>query len=242
MGYVDESATVINSEIGEGTRIFKNAFVRNCSFGEKCLVSDQCRVEDSKFGYFSWLYPNGIMYSTSIDDYSYIQKNGSIWHSSIGKFCSISWNVSIGGGEHDFHKITAHSMLYASMYGFVKEPLYDRFAEPCMVGNDVWIGAGAHILRNVTIGDGAVIAAGAVVTKNVEPYSVVAGVPAKKIGQRCSDSTIEKMLRIKWWDFPEDVIKENIGLFNNDFTATAIDKLSCIRIKLDEANQYSSIV
>ncbi len=239
MGYVDESATIINSEIGEGTRIFKNAFVRNSSLGEKCLVSDSCRVEDSRFGFFSWLYPNGIMYSTSIDDYSYIQKNGSVWHSSIGKFCSISWNVSIGGGEHDFHKITAHSMLYASMYGFVEEPLYDRFAGVCKIGNDVWIGAGAHILRGVTVGDGAVIAAGAVVTKNVEPYSIVAAVPAKTIGHRCSDKKIEEMLKIRWWDFPDDLIKENMELFNSDFSEMIIDKLTELRTKLDE-KMYSS--
>lgn len=241
MSYVDESATVINSEIGEGTRIFKNAFVRNSSLSGKCLVSDLCRVEDSKFAYFSWLYPNGIMYSTSIGDYSYIQKNGSIWHSSIGKFCSISWNVSIGGGEHDFHKITAHSMLYANMYGFVDEPLYDRFAEPCTIGNDVWIGASAHILRGVIVGDGAVIAAGAVVTKNVEPYSIVAGIPARIIGHRCSDEKIEEMLKIRWWDFPDDLIKENIELFNNDFSETVIDKLKELRTELDEKTRCSSV-
>lgn len=226
MDYIDTSAIIMDSDIGSGTRVFKNAFVKKSSFGENCLVSDSCRIEDSSFGHFSWLYPNGIVYSSSIGDYSYAQKNASIWHTKIGKFCSISWNVSIGGGEHDFHKVTSHSILYAQMYGFIDEPLYNRFATNCSIGNDVWIGAGAHILRDLTIGDGAVIGAGAVVTKDVEPYSIVAGVPAKKIGQRCDDDIIEELLQIKWWDLPEDQIKKNIHLFNCMLTKDTIKNLS----------------
>ena len=222
MNFVDTSATIIDSDIGSGTRIFKNAFVKRSSFGKECLVGDSCRIEDSSFGHFSWLYPNGMIYSSSIGNYSYAQKNTSIWHTQIGKFCSISWNVSIGGGEHDFHRVTSHSILYAQMYGFIDNPLYNRFEADCSIGNDVWIGAGAHILRDLAIGDGAVVAAGAVVTKDVEPYSIVAGVPAKKIGQRCDDDIIEELLQIKWWDFPEKYIKSNIQLFNCLLTKEAV--------------------
>ena len=170
-----------------------------------------------------------MVYNTKIGRYSYGQKNASIWNTLIGSFCSISWNVSIGGADHDFHRISSHSFLYAASYGFIEEPLYDRFQNPCTVGNDVWIGAGAHILRNVSIGDGAVIAAGAVVTKDVEPYSIVAGVPAKKIGQRCDDNTIEQLLQIKWWDFPNHVIKEHIELFNHSFDSETLNKLQKIK-------------
>lgn len=232
MSFIHESATIKDSSIGEDSRIYKNAFIRSCSIGEKCLISDSCRVEDSEFGYFVWIYPNGLVYSTKIGDFSYAQKNTSIWHSSIGKFTSISWNVSIGGGEHDFHRITTHSMLYASMYGFVDGPLYDRFSEKCMIGNDVWIGAGAQILRGVTVGDGAVVAAGAIVTKDVEPYSIVAGVPAKKISQRCSDNVAEEMLRIRWWDFPRETIKENIDLFNRGIDEDTVRRLSEIKVNI----------
>lgn len=232
MSFIDDSAIVEKTIIGKDTRIFKNAFVKGCEFGDSCLVGDSCRVEESKLGFFSWLYPNGIVYSSEIGDYSYAQKNCSIWHSIIGKYCSLSWNVSIGGGEHDFRKVTTHSILYAKMYGFVEGELYDRFSKPCIIGNDVWVGAGAQILRGVKIGDGAVIAAGAVVTKNVKPYSIVAGVPAKKIGQRCSDELIEKMLMIKWWDFPDAIIKENVALLNEDISKQTVEKLLQIKQSL----------
>ncbi len=84
---------------------------------------------------------------------------------------------------------------------------------PIWIGNDVWIGANVIILPGVTIGDGAILAAGAVVTKNVEPYAVVGGVPARIIKKRFDAETIECFLRIKWWEWPVDKIEENIELF-----------------------------
>ncbi|MBP5432985.1 CatB-related O-acetyltransferase [Ruminococcus sp.] len=227
---IDGTAKVTESTIAEDARIYKNTIVRKSTINSKSIVGDMSRVEDSVMGYFTQLYPFGTMHSSVIGSYSYIQKNSSVWHTTIGKFCSISWNVSIGGGEHDFHKVTAHSMLYAIPYGFIDEPLYERFSEKCEVGNDVWIAAGASILRGVTIGDGAVIGAGAVVTKDVEPYSIVAGVAAKKIGQRCCDNLIEEMLKIRWWDWPEEVIKQNIHLFNMELNTETVTLLKQVVI------------
>lgn len=225
---IDGTAKVTESTIAENARIYKNAIIRRSTINCKCIVGDMSHVEDSVMEYFTQLYPFGTMHSSVLGSYSYIQKNSSVWHATIGRFCSISWNVSIGGGEHDFHKVTAHSMLYATPYGFVDEPLYERFSEKCEIGNDVWIAAGASILRGVTIGDGAVIGAGAVVTKDVEPYSIVVGVSAKKIGQRCSDELIEKMLQIRWWDWPEEVIKDNIRLFNRELNEETVSLLMSI--------------
>ena len=176
------------------------------------------------------LYAYSTMYNSSIDNYSYAQKNASIWHAKIGKYCSISWNVSIGGADHDFRKVTTHSLLYSPPYGFVDKLLYDRFSKDCIIGNDVWIAAGAQILRGVTIGDGAVIGAGSVVKHNVEPYSIVAGIPARKIGQRCNDDLIADFLEIKWWDFDEDVLKKNINLLNRELdeeTVMMLKELKC---------------
>ena len=222
---IDATAKVTESTIADSARIYKNVIIRKSAVGEKCIIGDMGHVEDSKLNYFTQLYPFGTMHHSELGAYSYIQKNGSIWHAKIGKFCSISWNVSIGGGEHDFRKVTAHSMLYSKPYGFIDEPMYERFSEKCEVGNDVWIAAGVSVLRGVSIGDGAVIGAGAIVTKDVEPYSIVAGVPAKKIGQRCSDEMIADLLKIKWWDWPTEVIKKNIWLFNNELDRESVDEL-----------------
>lgn len=232
MGYIDSTAKIQKSNISETAKIYKNVDLRNSDVFDRCIIGDFCRVDNSKLGYLTQLYPNGIMYKSSLGDYSYVQKNGSIWHSTIGKYCSISWNVSIGGGEHDFHKVTSHSMLYSTDYGFVDNSMYDRFSNSCVIGNDVWIGAGASVLRGVTIGDGAVIGAGAIVTKDVTPYSIFAGVPAKKIGQRCSDDLIVRMLKIKWWDWSADIIKENIDLFNQEISIEVVKQLELIKMKI----------
>ncbi len=226
---IDKTAQVIDSNISDSAKIYRNVIIKTSTLNEECIVGDMCRIEESHLGFKTQVYPFGIMYNSKLGDYSYIQKNSSVWHCEIGKYCSISWNVSIGGGEHDFHKVTAHSMLYAPFYGFVDKPMYDRFSDECKIGNDVWIAAGVSILRGVTVGDGAVIGAGAVVTKYVDPYSIVAGVPAKKIGQRCSDKLIEELLEIKWWNLDPQIIKQNINLFNCELNSETIKKIKDIR-------------
>lgn len=225
---IDASAKVTNSTIADSARVYKNVIVRRSVVGDNCIIGDLGHVEDSKLDCFTQLYPFGTMYHSELGAYSYVQKNSSIWYASIGKFCSLSWNVSVGGGEHDFHKVTAHSMLYSKPYGFIDEPMYERFSEKCEIGNDVWIAAGVSVLRGVTIGDGAVVGAGAVVTKSVEPYSIVAGVPARKIEQRCSDELITDLMKIKWWDWPYEVIKENIRLFNRELNGETVSELQKI--------------
>lgn len=229
---IDATAKVVNTTVPENARVYKNVILRNSNIGEYCIIGDMGHVEDSSLGYHTQIYPFGTMYSSSLGDYSYIQKNSSIWHASVGKYCSLSWNVSVGGGEHDFHKVTAHSILYSTPLGFVDQPLYERFADKCEIGNDVWIASGVSVFRGVTIGDGAVIGAGAVVTKDVEPYSIMVGVPAKKIGQRCSDELIADLLEIKWWDWPVEVIKENISLFNNELNEETIYQLLSLKAEL----------
>ena len=122
--------------------------------------------------------------------------------------------------------ITEHAFLYSKQFGLLNgEPLYDRFSLKCTIGNDVWIGCNAVICRDVTIGDGAVIAAGAVVTKDVEPYTIVAGVPAKVIKRRCSKSLADKLIKLKWWNLPSKVIKDNLALFGEIINEESIDKI-----------------
>lgn len=225
MAIIDKTASVIDCTIADTASVYRYVNLRNTILDEYSAIVDFSKIDDSKLGKFTRIYANGLMYGSNMGDYSYAQKNASIWYAEIGKYCSISWNSSIGGGEHDFERVTSHSLLYAPSYGFTDKPLYERFINPCVIGNDVWLGAGVHILRGVTVGDGAVIGAGAVVTHDVDPYSIVAGVPAKKIGQRCNDEQIADLLEIKWWDIEVNILKQHVELLNRKLDKETVEMI-----------------
>ncbi len=152
---------------------------------------------------------------SNIGSFSYTGFNTVIRSVNIGNFCSISWNVSIGGKNHTIENVTTsaiwgfYNMLGQKMLGKFE---YGSDQQNCILGNDVLVSSNAVILINVNIGNGAVIGAGAVVTKDVEPYSIVAGVPAKKIRMRFDDRIIEALEKIQWWNWPLDTIKNNLEL------------------------------
>ncbi len=225
--FVHETSQAENVQASDTAKIYKECKVVNCSLDSNVTIGDYSRVFNSKFGENVALQRNAMVYSTDIGRYTYTGKNFTSWHSKIGTFCSISWNVSIGGANHDYNRVTTHSFLYSKDYGFFDdEPGYDRFTDECIIGNDVWIAANACICRGVTVGDGAVIAAGAVVTHDVEPYTIVGGVPAKPIKKRFSDEVIQLLLKSKWWELPTNIIKENFELFNS-FPNVEIAKKIC---------------
>lgn len=130
----------------------------------------------------------------------------------IGDFCSIGKRVTIGHGNHPKDFLSSSPYFYFDELGFKSPnmPTYDKYwyIEPVIIGNDVWIGDDAWIKNGVIIGDGAIIGAGAVVTKNVPPYSIVAGVPADVISYRFDEKTIRNLLDSEWWSLPDDVIRQ----------------------------------
>ena len=138
----------------------------------------------------------------------------------VGKFCSIAKGVQIIlGGEHKTDWVTTYPFNVV-FNEFKRIKGHPANKGDIIIGNDVWIGNNATILSGVTIGDGAVIALGSVVTKNVEPYSIVGGVPAKLIRKRFDDETIKKLLEIKWWEWDINKIKKNMNyLLNRDITS-----------------------
>lgn len=232
--FIHETAEVENNHLGNDVGIYKNTYVKNCSLADRVKIGDFGRVECSRFGKNVDIQRFALIYHSEIRDYSYVGRNFTAWHCNIGKYCSISWNVSIGGANHDYNRITQHAFLYAPQFGFLdsrKEQGYNRFEDDCIIGNDVWIGCNAVICRGVHIGDGAVIAAGAVVTKDVEPYTIVGGVPAKIIKKRCSDKLANRMLKIQWWELPPEIIKSHFDLFNsgiNEETVCKLEKLTSL--------------
>lgn len=202
----------INSEVSESSKIYQGARIQNSSLGENSVVGNFTRIDYSELSAFCRIDRNSHLYFTKMGIHSYSGINMVSMYSTIGKFCSIAWNVSIGGADHDYTRMTQHSFLYNSHDKIRPDNLdiaYDRFETPVIIGNDVWIAAGAVITRGVNIGDGAVIGANAVVTKDIPPYAIAVGNPAKVIKYRFNEEIIELMLQLKWWDWEIDKIKKN---------------------------------
>lgn len=149
----------------------------------------------------------------------------NIHNTKIGRYCSMGPRVNIIIGRHPTNKIVSINPIFYSMkkqngFTFATSQIFNEFKYAdeinkisVIVGNDVWIGSDANILEGVVIGDGAVIAAGSVVTKNVPPYAIVGGVPAKILKYRFEENEIKELLRIKWWDWEMNKLKETSNLF-----------------------------
>ena len=155
---------------------------------------------------------------------SYVGSNCNII-GRVGRYCSIANDVQVICGRHPTHGFVSTSPCFFSIkkqsgFTYVNRQKFDEhvFANQKFavdVGNDVWIGAAVKLLEGVTIGDGAIIAAGSVVVKDVLPYSIVGGVPAKEICKRFSDEKIEFLLKFCWWNKPENWIRDNADSFDD---------------------------
>ena len=158
-----------------------------------------------------------------LGDYSYICDFGQVIWTTVGKFTNIANMVRLNPGNHPTWRACQHHALYrAGMYGFGEDE-GDFFAwrreHWVTVGHDVWIGHGVTVLAGVTIGDGAVIGAGAVVSKDVGPYEVVGGVPAKLQKRRATPAQAEALQAIAWWDWDH----ARFGAVIPDFRALSLD-------------------
>ena len=184
---------------------------RDKRLGETPFFHDNVFIHDSYIGAWTEIGPSTYIVESKFDDYSYTAGDVNIIYSEIGKFCSIASHVRLNPGNHPMWRVTQHHMTYRrKQFGFGDDDhaFFDwRRQHKCVIGHDVWIGHGAIIMPGVQIGTGAVVGSSAVVTKDVEPYAVVAGVPAKHIRRRFSDEVIEKLLAIAWWDWPRDIIE-----------------------------------
>jgi hypothetical protein len=173
---------------------------QNCTLGPWTEVGKRTKLDETIMG-----------------DYSYICNDGDVIYTTIGKFCSIASHVRINPGNHPLQRAALHHFTYRSKQFDLGEDdpaFFDwRRASHVRIGNDVWIGHGATVMPGVTIGDGAVIGSGAVVTKDVAPFTIVAGVPAKVLRKRFSDETCQKLASLKWWDWPHDILKERMPSF-----------------------------
>jgi acetyltransferase-like isoleucine patch superfamily enzyme len=177
------------------------------------IIDDDCSfTNDTTINKGSHILNGSIINHSQIGFFTYVSGNTLIQNSVIGNYCSISHDVIIGLGLHPLELFSTSPLFYRK-----KNTLNVKFADEdyqfdeyksIKIGSDVWIGARVIIIDGVKIGNGAVIATGAVVTKDVPPYAIVAGVPAKVIKFRFSEKVVENILATNWWDKHPEEIKE----------------------------------
>lgn len=177
------------------------ATYRNCEFEEYVTLSDHVILKNCQIGRFTYIGPRSFFS-----------------HTTIGRFCSIALDVKCGLGNHPTAQfVSTHPMFYNATLRPAQVTFADRdyFQEvkPVTIGHDVWIGANTIIMDGITIGDGSIIASGCVVTKDVEPYSIVGGVPGRLIRKRLNDQQIAFLSNFRWWNRDVEWIKENWKLW-----------------------------
>lgn len=188
-------------------RFFTSLYFVNYNKKHKTRIYSSLASRKAVYGHHVGVEENTVvMDDVSIGKYSYINKNSYIENCSIGNYCCISSGVYVCPFEHDINRRTSHP--------FVGEPKTKR--EAVTIGHDVLISLNVIVLKGVNIGNGAVIAAGAVVTKDVLPYEIVGGVPAKHIGWRFSSDEIKRIELTHWWDFDIEQLSNNYDFLRKD--------------------------
>lgn len=190
------------------------------------FVHENSRIINSQLGAYTEIGIFNTLENVTFGDYSYTSEFCMVQNADIGKFSNIAAMVRIGPPDHPMHRPSLHHFTYRRVkYGFDEtddEPFFQwRAKQKIYIGHDTWIGHGAIIMPGVKIGNGAIVGSGAIVIKDVEPYTIVVGIPAKPIKQRFPADIAKKLEAIKWWDWSYETLKERMADFYlsiEDFT------------------------
>ena len=188
---------------------------------EMRFLSDEPRIHPtaelkaSRLGRHAIIGERVILRDVTVGDYSYFERHAEAIYADIGKFCSVAANTRINALEHPIDRVTQHKLSYRPNEYFRYLGVDDQFrerrrAKRVTIGHDVWIGHGGVVMPGVSIGNGAVVGANAVVTRDVEPYWIVAGSPARVLRPRFEPAIAERIERLAWWDWPAERLFEAV--------------------------------
>lgn len=188
--------------------------------GEQPLIHPSAEVVNSELGRYTEIAERSRIHETVLGDYSYIMQDCSAWCARIGKFANVAAAVRINATNHPVWRATLHHFTYrASDYwddaGHEDEFFAWRRSNAVTIGNDTWFGHGATVLPGVSVGDGAVVGAGAVVSRDVAPYAIVGGVPARPIRERFPGTIAERLQALAWWDWDHERLRAALDDFRS---------------------------
>lgn len=188
--------------------------------GEAPFLHEGVEITETTFGRYVEIGAGSRLQFARVGDYSYCDRYADIANAEIGKFANIASFVRIGPTDHPMQRASLHHFLYRSPdywddAGIDADFFAQRRARIARIGHDTWIGHGAVIRPEVTVGDGAVVASLAVVTKDVAPYTIVAGIPAKPIRDRFAPAIAERLVALAWWDWSHETLRDRLDDFRN---------------------------
>lgn len=193
------------------------------------VIHPDCEVVNTTFGAYCELGRGSRVQNSEFLDYSYTDRATDIANATIGKFANIASYTRIGPTDHPLHTASLHHFLYRSAdywddAEFDEDFFAHRMSRRAVIGHDTWLGHNCIIKPEVTVGDGAVVASGAVVTRDVEPYTIVAGMPAKPMRRRQPPEIAERMMELAWWDWDHDRLRAALPDFRTMSAEAFLEK------------------
>jgi len=221
--FVDEA-----SRLGAAPVLEEGVAIHRSTLGERVNIGQHSQVRDAVIGSYCSVGPHCTVLQASLGAHTYLTGNSFLQFTKVGKFCSIAANFTCGYGNHPTRMLSTHpafSTMWTTPGGltFANQEYFAEGMPASTIGHDVWCGANVFVKAGVTIGDGAIVAAGAVVLYDVAPYTIVGGVPARLLRPRFGAEEVAILLALRWWNWPLATLAEAAPLIRQG-NAQAIQK------------------